>query len=405
MWFETTALVLFLFQKTDYGAEGIKALEARKYDSAAQLFGKAVEADPKDYTAHFHLALSYSLLEQDANAISEYKKTLELKPGLYEAELNLGMLLLRQKQPAQAMPFLSAAAEAKPKESRPRFYLAESLLASGEPGKAEEQYRIALGLDGKSAPAHLGLGRSAARQNRLPEAAEHFRKAAELDPAYKDALLELAALFEKNGQTQEAISIYQNFPENVAAQERLGELLVESKQYREAIPRLEKAVQADPTPANRLALATAYRLNNEPEKSLPLLEKIVASDPTNYDLRMTYGRALRDQKQYMPAAKEFHQAVKLKPKSKEAWNELAGMLILLESYPQALAALDRVKQLGEETAANHYFRAIVLDKIHEYKPALESYERFLAASEGRNPDEEFKARQRVRIIRKELSKR
>ena len=50
-------------------------------------------------------------------------------------------------------------------------------------------------------------------------------------------------------------------------------------------------------------------------------------------------------------------------------------------------------------------RAIVLDKIKQYKPALESYQRFLEISQGQSPDEEFKARQRVRIIQKELSKR
>ena len=48
-------------------------------------------------------------------------------------------------------------------------------------------------------------------------------------------------------------------------------------------------------------------------------------------------------------------------------------------------------------------RAIVFDKHKMYEPALQSYERFLASSEGKYPDEEFKARQRVRIIKKELS--
>ena len=37
--------------------------------------------------------------------------------------------------------------------------------------------------------------------------------------------------------------------------------------------------------------------------------------------------------------------------------------------------------------------------------ALEYYEKFLASADGKLPDEEFKARQRVRIIRKELEKR
>ncbi len=61
--------------------------------------------------------------------------------------------------------------------------------------------------------------------------------------------------------------------------------------------------------------------------------------------------------------------------------------------------------MGGETPSHFYLRAIMLDKLKQYQPALEYYQRFLAASEGKFPDEEFKSRQRARIIRKELSKR
>ncbi|MGH9662314.1 MAG: hypothetical protein ACRD96_27435, partial [Bryobacteraceae bacterium] len=108
---------------------------------------------------------------------------------------------------------------------------------------------------------------------------------------------------------------------------------------------------------------------------------------------------------YAPAAREFLAAAKIQPDSKEAWSELAGMLILLDSFPQALAALDRLRTLGAETTAHHFFRAIILDKTKQYQPALASYEQFLAGAGGKFPDEEFQARQRVRIIRKELERR
>jgi hypothetical protein len=39
------------------------------------------------------------------------------------------------------------------------------------------------------------------------------------------------------------------------------------------------------------------------------------------------------------------------------------------------------------------------------KLALEAYLNFLATSQGKFPDQEFQARQRARIIEKELSKR
>ena len=134
------------------------------------------------------------------------------------------------------------------------------------------------------------------------------------------------------------------------------------------------------------------------------MEQAVAAEPANMDLRMLYGRTLRDQKNYQAAAAEFWRVAQAKPESADAWSELAGMLTLLENYPQALAALDRVRTLGAETAGHHFFRAIILDKTRQYKPALESYERFLAMSQGKNTDQEFQARQRIRIIRKELEK-
>jgi len=118
-----------------------------------------------------------------------------------------------------------------------------------------------------------------------------------------------------------------------------------------------------------------------------------------------YARVLRQQRKFGPAAQEFLKVANAKPDSAEAWSDLAGVLILMENYPPAIAALDRVRALGAEKPAHFYFRAIVFDKNRVYDQALESYEKFLATSNGQNPDEEFKARQRVRILRKEVGKR
>ncbi|HTT65767.1 MAG TPA: tetratricopeptide repeat protein [Bryobacteraceae bacterium] len=399
------AAVLLFLQTPDYTAEGMKALDGGKYEQATELFGKAVAANPKDYAAHFNLALAYTMLKRDAEGITEYKKVLELKPGLYEAELNAGILLIRDKQPAGAVAYLQQAAGQKPKEFRPRLYWAQALLESGDAAKAEQQYRAALDLNAKSAAAELGLAHALVSQNRLPEAVPHFQTAAQLDPSYRDGLLELAALYEKNHQNTEAIAIYRQFPENAAAQEHIGQLLLENKHSAEAIAPLEAAMQKDPTPANRLALATAYLFEKQLDKALPLLGQSVAAEPGNYSLRMMYGRGLRDSKKYDAAAQQFFQATRLKPDSREAWNELAGMLYMLEKYPESLAALDKAHQLGDDTPANYYFHAITYDKLHVLKPALDNYREFLARSKGAFPDEEWKARQRAKLLDRELNKR
>jgi tetratricopeptide (TPR) repeat protein len=345
------------------------------------------------------------LLGKDAEGIAAYRKALELKPGLYEAEINLGVLLLRQKNAADALPLLAHAAEQKPDEFQPRARLAEAQLESGSPEAAEASYRRALELDAKSADCELGLGRALARQDKLAEAAPHYRRAVELDAQFRDALLELASLYEKNQQPAEAVAIYREFPDNPAAQRQAGQLMLQSKQYADAIPQLEAAYAKAATQANRVALARALLLGRQLDRASPLLEQAVAAEPGNYELRMMYAIALRDRKQFQPAAQQFLEAAKLKPAEPQTWTDLGGMLYMTGAYAQSLAAFDRARDLGENTPGNQFFRAIILDKLKQLKPALEAYQKFLTMSKGAHPDQEFQARQRARIIQRELEKR
>ncbi len=398
-------VALFLAQAVDPNAEGLKALDDGKYEAAVAAFTRAVAAGPKDYSAHFNLALAYGFLHRDDEAISEYRKTLELKPGLYEAQLNAGIVLLRGKKPAEAVPLLAAASEQKPKEFRPRYYLAEAQSQGGALGDAEASYRLALEIDGTSADAELGLAQALARQGKLAEAEPHYRRAGELQPKYRDYLLQLAQFYEEARQPSPAMAIYREFPDNVAAQEHLGQLMLENKQYTDAIPRLEAAFTEDPTQANRVALAAAYVFANQPAKALPLLEQAVSDQPLNFNLRMMYGRALRDNKQYTPAATQFTEAAKLKPGEPKTWNELGVALYMAGDLRNALAAFDKALSLGENTAGNWFLRAIILDKLKQVKPALEAYQRFLSMSQNQNQDQEFQARHRIITLQRELERR
>jgi len=168
---------------------------------------------------------------------------------------------------------------------------------------------------------------------------------------------------------------------------------------------LEQSYQKTPTPANRKALAAAYLQNQQLDKALPLLEKAVADEPSNYDLRLGYAHALRDRKLYPAAAAQFQEAAKLKPAEARTWTELGGMLYMTGDHVGSLAALDQARKLGDDTPGTWFLTAIMLDAAHQLKPALAAYQRFLALSQGKSPDQEFQARQRARIIQKELDKR
>lgn len=404
MWPALGIAALFLFQAPDDYAEGMKALEEARYEAAEAAFANAVAAAPDDYAANFHLALARSFTGKTAEAIAGYEKVLELKPGLYEAELNLGVLLLNENRLEQAVKLLDAALQQKPGEFRPNYYLAEGQLQSGDFAGAEQHFRKAAEIDPSHAAVEFGLARSLARQQRLDDAAPHYRKASEMDPALRDGLLELAEAYEKNKRYDDAAALYRQFPDDPAVQERLGQLLLEEGHTEDALPSLERAVRESPTAANRYALAVAYLRQKQLDRAAEQLQLAVAAAPDNFALRMSYGRALRDQRKFAGAAAEFTQAMKLQPDTREVWEELVGALFLSEDYDQALVAIDRVEQLGGERPGLHYLRALIYDKRRQYEPALASYQKFLELSHGASPDEEFKARQRSIAIRQELSR-
>jgi len=399
------AAALLLFQTPDFSAEGAKLLDEGKYEAAAQSFQKAIEADPRNYYAHFNLALADGLLHKDADGIAEYRKTLELKPHLYEAELNGGILLMRQKEPASALPLFEDAAAQKPQEFQPRYFLAEAQLETGDAAQAAANFQQAAGLNPKSAAAEMGIAHALVRQGKLDDAASHYRRAAQLDPAFRPSLLELADLYEKNHQDAEAAAIYREFPENAAAQERAGALMLEGKRYADAIPSLEAAYAKEPNESNRVALAQAYLFAGKRQQALPLLQQAAAAEPSSFDVRMAYARALRDGRQYAPAAGQFAAAVQLKPADAAAWRDLGDMLYLTGDLARALVAFEKARQLGEDTPGNAFLRAIILDKQKQLKPALEAYRQFLSMSQGKNPDQEWQARQRVKLLEREVERR
>jgi tetratricopeptide (TPR) repeat protein len=399
-------LALLLFLQTDPAALGMKALDEQKYEQAVTHFAAALKADPDDISANFHYGLALSMANRDAEAIPAYQKVLAKQPDLFEAQLNLGVLLLRTKRAADALPLLEKAQAQQPKQFRPNYYLGEAHADLQHWEGAETALQAALAIDGASAPAMASLAKSLAKQGRIKESANWYQSAVKTDPSYKEALLELAGFHEAAGQKAEAAALYRLFPENGAARERLGVLLLEQGEAADAIAQLEKAVAESPTTANRLALATAYLKAKQNAKAAPLLTQAAAAEPGNAELRLALGRIYREDKRLPDAAREFLAAAQINANLKPAWSELGATLFLLGDYPQTLKAFARLKALGEEQNASVlYLEALCYDRQQLYKEALPAYEKFLAAAGGKMPEEEFKGRQRLRIVKRMVEKR
>ncbi len=397
------SLLLAAADPASLQTQGSQALDRGDFAQAEQVFSQLVTLDNKDYSAYFNLALAQAGLKQDEKAIDNFKRTLELSPGLYQAQLNLAMVYLRDQQGEHALPLFQAVVKNKPEAVKPHLYLAQTYQLLGSWPQAQAEYQETVNRDPKIAQAELGLGESLLHQNKLDEAEPHFEQAATLDGSLKSYLLEYAVAQLDNGHGEKASLILQQFPSNPGAREKLGQYYLSSKQPEKAVPEFEAAVQLAPTPANRLALATAYLRSNQEQKAVPLLKEALASSPNDWELQMTVGRIYRDQKNYNEAANYFSAATRLKPEAADGWSELAGVLTLNGNYPQAISALDKLHQLHAEKPGHYYLRAIILDKFHQLKPAIGSYQQFLETDNGQNPDQEFQARGRLKLLEHQVN--
>jgi tetratricopeptide (TPR) repeat protein len=348
-------------------AASLAHLDAGRTAEAIALLEPVVTSDADNVPARFNLAIAYSMAGRDEESIAAFRKVLELAPKLVEAQMNLAQLLVKTGKHADAVPLLEQLVQAKEGDIRPVYLLARAY---------------------------------AARQM-WKEAAPWFDKARALTPDDQSILLESAACYEQAGMKKEAIEAYRKSQEP-GARERVGQLLLETGDLAGAATEFQDVMKRSPSPAAAFALATVHLKQKDPAKAIPLAAYIVEKEPSNADARLFLGRLLRDSKQYPAAAQQFHAATQLMPAMVDAWNELAGMLVLTKNYTAAVTALDKARELGGETPGNWWFRATALDSMHQFKPALESYQKFLAQSGGKFPDEEFKARQRVRILEREV---
>ena len=178
-------------------------------------------------------------------------------------------------------------------------------------------------------PAELGLAHALAKQDRLADAAPHFRAAAQLDPTIATRCWNSPRFTKRTISNAEAIAIYQQFPENAAAQEHIGQLHARKQAFggchRAARSRhAERSHAGQPAgPGHRLSVRETVRQSAAPARP----ERRGASPPT-ISLRMMYGRGLRDSQEIRARRAAVFQATRLKPDSREAWNELAGMLYM-----------------------------------------------------------------------------
>lgn len=100
-------------------ADGSAAYQKKRWQQAADCFGKALKADPKSYDAASFLAATLYAQNELAEASAAYKRAQEIAPGLAEAVFMQGQIAYVRGNQAEALQILSGTVIPKwPSEAR-----------------------------------------------------------------------------------------------------------------------------------------------------------------------------------------------------------------------------------------------------------------------------------------------
>ena len=270
-------------------------------------------------------------------------------------------------------------------------------LDDGQPAVAEPLLRKAVEADPSDYRLHFELGLSLSMQNKDADAIPEFRKTLEQKPGLYEADLNLGMVLLRDKNAADALPVLKEAAETKPDQARAnfyyGQALLQNGDTEHAGNFLRTAASLDPKYKEYVPAAPA------PPPVVPAPAAL-----SEFDTHMNLGKQLSGKHQYPAAAQHFFAATKLQPDSLEAWNNLAAVLVIDKRFAEGIGALDRIKALGQETPGQLYFRAISLDALKQHKPAIAAYQGFLASDGGKMPDEEFLARQRIRIIESEMKR-
>jgi Tfp pilus assembly protein PilF len=263
-------LVLSLLSVSTYAAteaeliaQGKAAFEKRDFDKAAELYEKAVAANPKSAQAHYLLGGAYGRQAQQAGLLKQaslakkarnsLETAVKLDPNYVDARMALvdfytiapgflggseekaleeaaeikkrdalqghrafARIYMRQKKNDLARKELVDAVREQPNNARAHQILGTFLLIEKNYGGALHEFEMALQLDPKYMPPHLRIGQHSALTGidyaRGEAALRKYLayKPAEDEPTHAAAWYWLGTIYEKQGKKAEAKQAFMN---------------------------------------------------------------------------------------------------------------------------------------------------------------------------------------------------
>ena len=383
--------------------EAQRDIDANNFEAAVPPLQKFIAKKPDVAYGHFQLGYAFTALKRGDEAQAEYERAIELDPKMPEAYLNLGVLLLDKRQFAAAVAPLSKAVDLLPSQSRPRALLAVAQDRSGDQEAAARSFEGVLHFDPNDVTANHYLGDIDLRRGKPAEAESRFRDALELQPDAPEILLGLAQSLEAQNKPEVA-DAYRKYlkvmPGDSGARARLIHLLINAEEYDAALAELERADSGKSPSLDSLKLRADIQIAQKNlDGAIVTLRQAVALAPSDAQMVGGLGRVYLQKRDFPAAEKELRAALQMDPKNTAYWKDLSASYYLSGNCPATLNALDVIAKVETPGSGAWFIRALCYDKLHQVRPALDAYRKFLALEQGKSSDQVWQAEERSKVLK------
>jgi len=318
-------------------AKGVGLHQAGDVMGAIQSYERALALDPARIEARSNLGAALAHLSRFDEAIEQYRQALEVDPGQNGVRLNLGLAQYKALRIDEAAGTFQELLQTDPSLAAARLLLADCLL---QKGRDEEVVELLLPRERQFEDDRLYaylLGTALVRRNDT-----------ERGQVYIDRLF-------RDGESAEGLLL-------------LGAQYLRRNDHREALPRLQKAVELKPElPTAHTLLGIALMDTGDRPRAMAEFRRELQRNPDDFEANLRLGLLLRDEDQVDLAGDYIARAARLRPNHPDVLYAQARIRLAREDLEGARAILEQLVSVAPDYEGGHVLLGTVFYRLQMRK--------------------------------------
>ena len=331
-----------------------------------------VPAESRTPKMEFALGATYEQMKDSKDAIAAYQRAHTMDPDDVHTLAALAQALITDNQLDEALKQFQKLASEDPEEAAPLVHISEIQRRQGKYEDALATIKKARTIDPADLDAGYNEGMLYDVLGRFDDAAKTYRHMVDLTSHANGAytaqeknnrglfLQKLAALYQEQNKTDDAVAAYQSMIE----------------------------MGGDAAVRGYEGQAEAYQEAHQPDKAIDILRQGLAAQPKNNDLKLILAGSLADQGGAKNDQAEIDQAFATvkglltnKPSDLSIWESMAQMNIRLKRWKDAEDCLNKAEPLAtqnDDKVYLYFLRGEWAERQHHVEPAERYFRQALA---------------------------